>query len=688
MSPFYRLILALVMIAFMTVGCQTSATPTITPAANTPISPISTLGPVTNTLVSPTNTPIPATATPLPPTAILFPTDIAPAFAANAIAFFAFNPSNQTSEIMVIQADGNNPQSIPGMSGAATFSWSPDRKRLVYIVHYGDSDWSMYVIGADGKNKVRLTQGDLDYNPTWSPDGAQIAFSRNGNLWVMRVSNAPQPVVSDLRQLTTDPKQLVWKIAWSPDGKQIAFDSQMGDPKGTASYNDPSTTEIYLINADGSNLRQLTDNQFIDAGPSWSPDGKNIVFFSNRDGDPNYTMKKAFSAKSDGAFQLYSMAADGQNVQRLTNTTANDMQPDWSPDGKQIAFSSNRDGNYEIYVMNADGSGATRLTESPTQDGSPAWLPYTDFERVAISLSNVDQIEALATLAGHKDGVTGLVFLPDAAHLASLSGDLVLTLWDIKSNQKVNTLTEPGARVYNVAFSPNGELLAVGNPDNTIGVWDVKNGQLLQTFSKRKSFVMKVAFSADSSLLATGGAEGEISVWDVTSGQELYTLQAPNSPIGSLAFSPNGTLLASGNAEGNTDITLWDMESKQALRTLSGHRGNVYNLVFTPNGKQFISSSGDLTIKVWDIESGQEIRTLRGHSGYVYGLALSPDGSLLASASADGLIKLWDAKSGKELRTLDSHDEYIYFLAFSPDGALLASSVNKGQAIILWGLKP
>ena len=111
---------------------------------------------------------------------------------------------------------------------------------------------------------------------------------------------------------------------------------------------------------------------------------------------------------------------------------------------------------------------------------APSVTPNADPGQEAISLSNVAQIEALATLAGHKDGVTGLVFLPNTARLASLSGDLVLTLWDIQTGLKMNTLTEPAARVYNVAFSPNGNLLAVGNPDNTIGIWAVENGQLIQ----------------------------------------------------------------------------------------------------------------------------------------------------------------------------------------------------------------
>jgi TolB protein len=69
------------------------------------------------------------------------------------------------------------------------------------------------------------------------------------------------------------------------------------------------------------------------------------------------------------------MDADGANVTRLTNSPARDHSPAWSPDGRQIAFVSERDGNPEIYVMNADGTEVTRLTKSPAQDLWPAWSP-------------------------------------------------------------------------------------------------------------------------------------------------------------------------------------------------------------------------------------------------------------------------------------------------------------------------
>ncbi len=131
---------------------------------------------------------------------------------------------------------------------------------------------------------------------------------------------------------------------------KIAFESDRGGYWG-----------IYVMNADGSNQKNLTNNGAYSSAPAWSPDGSQIAFMRINNGD----------------IGIYVMNADGSNQRDLTTNSAFDVEPAWSPDGSRIAFRSLRDGNAEIYVMNADGSNPTRLTTNPARDAQPAWSGCT-----------------------------------------------------------------------------------------------------------------------------------------------------------------------------------------------------------------------------------------------------------------------------------------------------------------------
>jgi Tol biopolymer transport system component len=185
----------------------------------------------------------------------------------------------------------------------------------------------------------------IDNMPSWSPDGKKIAFVsyRNGHsdIYIMNADG------SDQTRLTDNPARDV-EPSWSPDSRKIVFAS---DRDGNF--------EIYTMNADGSSQTRLTDNSVKDGTPFWSPDGTRIAFLSFIDGN----------------MDIYTLNTDGTDQTRLTDHPAPDLQPSWSPDGHKIAFISARDRNSEIYVMNADGSDQTRLTDNPTMDLYPAWSP-------------------------------------------------------------------------------------------------------------------------------------------------------------------------------------------------------------------------------------------------------------------------------------------------------------------------
>jgi Tol biopolymer transport system component len=241
-------------------------------------------------------------------------------------------------------------------SGTASVASSapPVAGRIAFSVFVDQAEaQNLYVIGADGRGRRQLTSGPgHDYDPSFSPDGQQIVFrsDRDGYdaLYVMNADG------SQLRKLSDHPAEEQRSPAWSPDGEWIAF---------TAFTPDVSAPNLYVVRPDGSDRRQLTNGQqpaFYEY-PSWSPDGQQLV----------YHFHLGYGAKQIGRVNL-----DGSDQIALTKGLADNDYPAWSPDGAQIAFKSERDGNREIYLMRADGSGQANLSQAPdSEDTFPVWSP-------------------------------------------------------------------------------------------------------------------------------------------------------------------------------------------------------------------------------------------------------------------------------------------------------------------------
>ena len=264
-------------------------------------------------------------------------------------------------EIYVMDPDGGNQRRLTNNRRTdSSPSWSSDGKQIAFTSKGNDKGWNrqIYVMDADGKNQRNLSNNEFDeWGASWSPDGTRIAFvsERNAedwwNVYVMDTNGGNQRRLTENRHNDQSP-------SWSPDGQRIAF---MSDRKGNFQNYD-----IYVMDASGRNQRGLTNNRHNDEHPSWSPDGKRIVFMSDRDGHLDV---HGFSSS-----EIYVMDADGRNQQRLTENGDHGWSPSWSPDGKRIAFSSGRDGNYEIYVIDADGDNPQNLTNNPDGDSDPAWF--------------------------------------------------------------------------------------------------------------------------------------------------------------------------------------------------------------------------------------------------------------------------------------------------------------------------
>jgi Tol biopolymer transport system component len=129
------------------------------------------------------------------------------------------------------------------------------------------------------------------------------------------------------------------------------------------STGDQDTFEIMVMNSDGKEIRNISNNPADDLDPAWSPDGKQIAFVSNRVKSPSVTT------------QVYFMNADGKGSSQLTTGLGNALNPAWSPDGKQIAFAYQFGTKSDIYLINADASGFNRITYGLGLNLSPTWSP-------------------------------------------------------------------------------------------------------------------------------------------------------------------------------------------------------------------------------------------------------------------------------------------------------------------------
>jgi PKD repeat protein len=236
-------------------------------------------------------------------------------------------------------------------------------------------DWvvMLTVTGTDGVS-TSSSQTTVSVSPVGPPpDSSRIVFEteRDGNseIYVMNADGSNAQNFTNNPARDTDP-------AWSPNGGQIAF---VSDRDGFG------YTQVYTMNADGSGVTRISDTAARDSAPAWSPNGNQIAFVSERDGLP----------------QIYVMNSDGSAVTGVSDGNGDDYAPAWSPNG-QIVFTSERDGFPQIYVMNSDGSGVTRVSDGNGDDYAPAW---SSSGRIAF-VSERDGFPQIYVMNGDGSGVT------------------------------------------------------------------------------------------------------------------------------------------------------------------------------------------------------------------------------------------------------------------------------------------
>ena len=251
-------------------------------------------------------------------------------------------------ELFVMDYDGYDPRQLTADGFLNLMPrWSPDRRFLVFTTYRNRNTQDIDMIElATGKRWTLVAQGGLNITPVFSPDGNSLAYSSSheGNAELYRLDTKTKAV----QRLTTHAAGDL-SPSWSPSGRELVFTSdRSGGP------------QIFLMSADGSNVRRLTFEGDYNAAPAWSPRGNWIAYVCR-------TPKKEY--------KLCVITPDGQKRLQLTTGLGVDDSPSWSPDGRHLVFSSTVEGKSQIYMIDADGKDLERITFTGTHNSAPSWSP-------------------------------------------------------------------------------------------------------------------------------------------------------------------------------------------------------------------------------------------------------------------------------------------------------------------------
>jgi WD40 repeat protein len=342
----------------------------------------------------------------------------------------------------------------------------------------------------------------------------------------------------------------------------------------------------------------------------------------------------------------------------------------YSRDGKklitacgQTAIISNTDNGRPIHFLKHNAS----IIDLELSDNSA--MLATISEDMVVSIWDIESGRRLKKLYPDSQAIK-LVFDHNSTRLAAACEDKAIRIWDANTG-KMLLLLQNNEIIYDMDFSPNGEDFAIGLEDKAV-ILNINSDQKIE-LPASKSRVIDVLFSPDGRKLAMKSSfDNSTSIWDVKSGNELMRFENIFFTEAGSAFTPDGR----GFAVVGTD-RIWDTRNSKDLPEIDGY---VRNMAYSPDGRIIATAGESNNTQIWDTRTLNRLQSLH-NSADANDLKFSPDSRKLAVACSNGEVEVWDLEAGKKILNLH-HNSSVNSISFSPDGLRLATASDDGFAAV------
>ena len=542
-----------------------------------------------------------------------------------------------------------------GLSFYPTFS--PDATEIAYSTDRGKG-FEVFVrqLAAGGKEVQITSDGEQNLQPAWSPDGNLIAYySRmRGGIWLIPALGGTARKVTEFGS----------HPAWSRDGKWIAFQSSLLDDFGADAMGANPTSTVWVVRTDGTDLRQLTTLGNPDGGhgsPSWSPDGKHIVFASS------------LSGQSKG---VWAIGADGTGLTQLVATSFGHYDPVYTPDGNSVVYGAVAVGHdfglWQVHVS-PDTSAAVGPPTEITNSGG------TRLKNLAFSSDGKKLIYAAVSLTG------SLVSLP-ISKSAEPAGEPVTLTSEVGCREILPSISPDGSRIAFVSchgragisqqiwimnldgsnlqqltFPPSTGAFPSWYPDGRrilVSTWNGSDGNVISVDAdtREQKVIMKIGRDSMGPELSPDGRQGVmffsengiINTWvlDMETGQKKQ-ITFDKEMAAYPSWSPDGKFIAYQIARGEDNGIFILPSTGGAPTQITPIHGQHWSYSWSPDGDKviFARPGDDLNWNIWSVSRSTKIEKQLTHytkrNAFVRYPATSPKGNQIVYEYTETTGNIW-----------------------------------------------